>query len=230
MSHRVTAVPLPGGFEEPEPEPEPELEPQFLTVDDVAAPTVQHTGESSDDGSDGSEGGLPAAYHVGGLSGPARPMTLADLAARSSTDSPAQVAPGTHFRCVKKAAVRAGFELESERLSFLEPGEEIEVLETRINDRGQLRVRYDAGWTSIESAAGSVLLVRMQLDPSDPPPLSQWATAALASGCEPVSQDAGEELELESENPAFSAHLQEMELASRLLAEGGKPMYTLPAL
>jgi hypothetical protein len=92
-----------------------------------------------------------------------------------------------------------------------------------------MRVRYDGGWTSIESAAGSVLLVNMRPDPADPPPLSQWAAAGLASGYEPLDRDLEEELEVESENPAFSAHLQEMELASRLLAEGGeRTLATVP--
>ena len=199
----------------------------FLTVDDVAAPRI-----GADEGSpserygsdDSSEGELPTTYHVGGFSGPARPMTLADLAAHSSHGPPAPVAPGTHFRCVKKAAVRAGFELESERLSFLEPGEEIEVLEAQLNERGQMRVRYAGGWTSIESAAGSVLLVNMQPDPAAPQPLSQWASAALASNSAPAERDLEHEEDpaAERENPAFSAHMQEMELASRLLAEGGE--------
>ncbi len=226
-------VPLPGEFAALEPEPEPE--PQFLTVEDVPAPGVRafdaSTSESSDDddsnggGGGGSESGearLPGVevHHVV-ASGAARPMTLAEVAAQSSTGRAAPVAPGTHLRCVKKAAVRAGFELESERLGFLEPGEEIEVLESCDNYRGQMRVRYEGGWTSIESAAGSVLLVHMQSDPTAPPPLSQWAAAGMANGCEPLDQDI-DELELGSENPAFSAHLQEMELASRLLAEGGE--------
>lgn len=133
------------------------------------------------------------------------------------------IAPGTHFRCVKKAAVREGFELESERLGFLEPGEEIEVMESRANERNQMRVRYDGGWTSIESAAGSVLLVNMQ--PADPTALSQWATAGLAATASAVSNhelERDEELdpEAEFENPANLAFMVEMELGSRLLAEG----------
>lgn len=217
---RMPAVALPRGFRGLEPEPEP----QFLTVDDVAAPSIRDVGAGTgtDDSDDSSETSLPAAPHVGGASAPARPMTLAELAAQ-----PAPVAPGAHFRCVKKAAVRVGFELESDRLSFLEPGEEIEVLETRFNDRRQLRVRYEGGWTSIESAAGSVLLVNMQPNPADPP-LSQWAAAALASGFGALDGDVEREFEVESENPAFSAHLQEMELASRLLAEGGEFAYRKP--
>ena len=219
MPDRAAAVPLPPGFRGLEPEPEP----QFLTVDDVAAPSIRDTGAGTDDSDDSSETSLPAAPRVGGVSGAARPMTLAELAAQ-----PAPVAPGTHFRCVRKAAVRAGFELESQRLGFLEPGEEIEVLETRVNDRRKLRVRYEGGWTSIESAAGAVLLVNMQPHPADPPALSQWAVAAISSGFRALDRDVEREVELESENPAFSAHLQEMELASRLLAEGGELAHSNP--
>ena len=209
------AVPLPGSSgpdAEPqpitEPEPEPEPEPAYLTVDD-GPPQIGLPA----DGSDSSEG--EPSLRVGGWNAPSRPMTFADLAAHRGVT----VDPGTHFRCVKKAAVRAGFGLDSERLLFLEPGEEIEVLESAVNDRGQTRVRYDGGWTSIESAAGSVLLVNMQPDGA-PPPLSQWALAGLAAPPPGQAQGDEHEEELETENPAFPAHLQEMELASRLLAEG----------
>ena len=65
--------------------------------------------------------------------------------------------PGT-YRVLKAAAVREFIETSSDKVTTLEKGETIEVLETQINDKGQMRLRYAQGWTSLLSRDGKVLL------------------------------------------------------------------------
>ena len=60
--------------------------------------------------------------------------------------------------------VRADFESSSKKLGFLRIGDVVEVLETKINDRGQTRIRIEhqsglAGWVSLTAKDGSRLLV-----------------------------------------------------------------------
>eukprot|EP01046_Picozoa_sp_COSAG06_P035036 COSAG06_NODE_3721_length_4976_cov_3.131232_3_plen_1138_part_00 len=65
---------------------------------------------------------------------------------------------GTRFCCVKRATVRASVEMDSEKAGVVEVGEELVALECKLNDRGQLRVRFERGWTSTTTLGGSVLL------------------------------------------------------------------------
>ena len=65
--------------------------------------------------------------------------------------------PGT-YRVLKAAAVREFIETSSDKVTTLEKGETIDVLETQINDKGQMRLRYAQGWTSLLSRDGKVLL------------------------------------------------------------------------
>lgn len=65
--------------------------------------------------------------------------------------------PGT-YRVLKPAAVREYIETTSDKVTTLEKGETIEVLETQLNDKGQMRLRYAQGWTSLTSRDGKVLL------------------------------------------------------------------------
>ena len=67
--------------------------------------------------------------------------------------------PGARYRCVKRSAIRADPDLASERTAFLEVGEELQVLESRVvGQHGLLRVRCDRGWVSTNSATGAALL------------------------------------------------------------------------
>ena len=67
---------------------------------------------------------------------------------------------GDTYRVAKKVMVRAGPELDSERLSTLTAGETLVVLETWQSREGQLRVRCDAGWTSVYSKDGASRLLQ----------------------------------------------------------------------
>ena len=86
------------------------------------------------------------------------------LGAKKLTRSPSASRPytfpalGTRFVCTKRATVRASVEMDSEKAGFVEVGEELVALECKLNDRGQLRVRFERGWTSTTTLGGSVLL------------------------------------------------------------------------
>ena len=69
------------------------------------------------------------------------------------------------YKVIRKAAVRASFELDSEQIAILETGDTVEVFEHKKNENGQIRVKTgpiydgDAGWTSITSRDGNKLMV-----------------------------------------------------------------------
>ena len=73
----------------------------------------------------------------------------------------AAVLAGQRYRLLDLAMLRAGFELASDRLGALEPGEVITALETRLNGDGILRVRCSFGWLSERAADGTALLAEV---------------------------------------------------------------------
>lgn len=101
---------------------------------------------------------------------------------------------------MKQVRVRAGPELDSPRLSVLGGGEIITVLETWQSREGQLRVRCDAGWTSIYSKDGQTrLLQRMTAGSRSPPSAGRLHSARGSS-----SPRADAESSAYSESPARS--------------------------
>eukprot|EP01043_Picozoa_sp_COSAG02_P028424 COSAG02_NODE_1721_length_11194_cov_7.053718_8_plen_348_part_00 len=62
------------------------------------------------------------------------------------------------YKAVSRAAVRERFESDSAPGRALEVGEEVDVLESRVNSRGQLRVRFAGGWASVTALDGATLL------------------------------------------------------------------------
>ena len=62
------------------------------------------------------------------------------------------------YKAISRAAVRERFESDSAPGRALEIGEEIDVLESRVNSRGQLRVRFAGGWASVTAFDGATLL------------------------------------------------------------------------
>eukprot|EP01043_Picozoa_sp_COSAG02_P031987 COSAG02_NODE_2117_length_9786_cov_7.559203_4_plen_359_part_00 len=79
--------------------------------------------------------------------------------------------------------VRAGFESESKKLGFLRIGDVIEVLETKVNDRGQTRVRCAEGWVSLTAKDGSRLLVEDQNYERAPALSEQLAGSGVVYRC-----------------------------------------------
>ena len=62
------------------------------------------------------------------------------------------------YTVLHKVAVRQEFELSSAPSGTLRAGEIIEVLETRMNAGGQLRLRFEKGWTSLTSRTDKEML------------------------------------------------------------------------
>lgn len=72
----------------------------------------------------------------------------------------------SRFKCVKRAAVRDGFDQKtSQRTGFVEVGECIDALERRTNNSGVIRVRCERGWLSCTSQKGDVLLQPVAIRP-----------------------------------------------------------------
>ena len=70
--------------------------------------------------------------------------------------------PGTVYKCIKRATVRADFDMDSASVGHVELGERIEALECRLNEKGQLRLRFEGGWTSVAAGSGTVLFAKME--------------------------------------------------------------------
>jgi hypothetical protein len=62
------------------------------------------------------------------------------------------------YTVVQKAAIKESWDMDSAVLGSADVGEVIEVLESRLLESGQVRVRLTQGWTSITSRAGDTLL------------------------------------------------------------------------
>jgi 3-hydroxyisobutyrate dehydrogenase len=62
------------------------------------------------------------------------------------------------YKVISPARLREGFEIDSEEIGMLQSGQLITVLEERVNEVGNLRVRCAGGWTSDVSRADGILL------------------------------------------------------------------------
>lgn len=60
------------------------------------------------------------------------------------------------YRVLHTARLRNGFELDSELIGTLEPGDVLRVLEERQNENGVVRVRCSRGWTSVDGRDGGM--------------------------------------------------------------------------
>ena len=69
---------------------------------------------------------------------------------------------------VSRATVRQRFESDSPPGRALEIGEEIDVLESRVNARDQLRVRFGGGWASVTASDGATLLAPIEVVKQQP--------------------------------------------------------------
>lgn len=62
------------------------------------------------------------------------------------------------YTVVLKSVVRAGFEMDSEKVGIVKKGEEVLCYEERENEKGVTRVRFDRGWVSLTSSDGAAIL------------------------------------------------------------------------
>ena len=81
----------------------------------------------------------------------------------SSSDGGGDTA--ANYRAVVNGLVREGFQMNTKKTGTLKKGSEINALETRVNDQGVTRVRFDngqlAGWASTRAGDGSTLLEKI---------------------------------------------------------------------
>ena len=90
---------------------------------------------------------------------------------RAAADGATNAPIMRRFRCVKRAAVRDGYDQQcSQRTGFVEVGACVDALECRTTESGVVRVRFDGGWLSCTSQKGDVLL--QPLAPVPPKPLA----------------------------------------------------------
>ena len=69
--------------------------------------------------------------------------------------------PVAQYTCVKKAQIRAGFAIDSDKAGVLAAGTAVQALERVLNEQGVMRVRFAEGWVSERTATGALCL---QLD------------------------------------------------------------------
>lgn len=72
-------------------------------------------------------------------------------------------APSESYKVAEKtgARVRAGFAMDSTPAGALKFGDVIEVLESKVNDKGTTRLKFAKGWVSVTAGDGSVLLEKV---------------------------------------------------------------------
>eukprot|EP01046_Picozoa_sp_COSAG06_P056035 COSAG06_NODE_10478_length_1676_cov_1.060241_1_plen_226_part_10 len=80
--------------------------------------------------------------------------TLAPVDTAEATAFPT----GCRAKCTKKSQIRAGFAMDSEKAGVLELGQEVEVLSSRTNENGIVRVQFEGGWVSEKASTGALCL------------------------------------------------------------------------
>jgi len=119
--------------------------------------------------------GLPMAQPVApyAQNAPSHPPSTSF---HTNNDKPGAV--GTMYKVKSNAKVRAGFAPTSQDLGerVVAVGEKITALETRVNDKGIVRVRFDRGWISETAGDGTVLLTAMSRDDDEDSSGSEYET------------------------------------------------------
>ena len=112
-------------------------------------------------------------------SGKSGPPAIPKTGKKASPPPVPQAAqPLRTYRSVRRAVLRVGFEMTSEKAAnpVLEKNQTVKALEAKLNDEGILRVRMDGGWTSVSTADGKPVLVVVDTDA--PSPFSSFPLAA----------------------------------------------------
>eukprot|EP01051_Picozoa_sp_SAG22_P004176 SAG22_NODE_217_length_14910_cov_65.532978_6_plen_2053_part_00 len=89
------------------------------------------------------------------------------------------------YRTKLKATIRESVDRQSKIIGNLAIGEVINVLETVRLETGQLRVRFDRGWTSETAGDGRLLLVKVDEDDDEPSPAPPPAPAPSPAKASP---------------------------------------------
>ncbi len=87
----------------------------------------------------------------------ARYMDKLDEAAEGAKSADAAAgAASPYYKCIKKNQSRTGFAMDSDKAAVVAPPMVIEVIETKVNDTGVLRIHFSGGWVSERTASGIV--------------------------------------------------------------------------
>ena len=92
-----------------------------------------------------------------------KPEAKAKAKAPPTRTKPAAKGALRKYKVVEPAGVlvRAGFDMKSKPVGQLKKGEELECLESKVNDRGTTRIRFKGrleGWASLTTGSGDTLL------------------------------------------------------------------------
>jgi hypothetical protein len=82
------------------------------------------------------------------------------------------------YRSLRRAVMRSGFEMDSDKAGVLEKHQVVKALEARRNETGVLRVRIASGWVSSTTADGSVVLEVMSAAEAEAEAVAAAAPAA----------------------------------------------------
>lgn len=91
-------------------------------------------------------------------------------------------------KCVKKSQIRAGFDMASDKAGIISVGTVIDVIETRPNDAGTLRIHFSGGWVSEHAGNGATCFELVRNDLGAPPSFKAPEPAQLASAPEPAPE------------------------------------------
>jgi hypothetical protein len=108
---------------------------------------------------------------------------------RQVPGSDGTVRAGSVVECAQPGKIRGGPELDSEPMGFTQPGELVTVLNIRVNEYDQLRVRFDRGWSSAKAGDGTELLRPVTLRAGDR--FRVAATCIYRAGCEMNTAEIG---------------------------------------
>ena len=104
------------------------------------------------------------------------------------------------YRVVFQARVRAGFEASSEDRGIALPGEVFDVIESRKNDAGILRVKYERGWISEFAGDGTRLLEVVGGHEEEETESGDFVTATATTDFDDDELDDLDDFDLDSES------------------------------
>ncbi len=87
----------------------------------------------------------------------------------ADTPVPAASCAYKSAKCVKKSQARTGFDMSSDKASIIAVGTVIDVIETKVNDAGTLRIRFSGGWVSEHAGNGATCFELVRNDLGAPP-------------------------------------------------------------
>lgn len=139
----------------------------------------------------------------------------------SALDDDDEEGPPKKYKVIRKAALRASFDLDSDQVGILEAGDVIDVIQQRENENGQMRVECKQGWTSVQSRDGNTLMVReSDDDESTADKLLVKAQEVMAQLFRPLKQFPKDEAMVEATFFAARTLLSKADLLKKAVGKG----------